>query len=58
MEQIFQIICAYNTSMEDLQRICRLAAIIDTERGPGFAENLLIKSYSKYLRFLESLERQ
>lgn len=53
MEQIFQIICAYNISMEDLQRVCRLAAIIDTERGPGFTEKLLIKSYSRYLKFLE-----
>ncbi len=53
LEQLFQIVCAYATSMDDLLRICRIAAIIETERGPGFTEKLLVNSYGKYLKFLE-----
>lgn len=53
VEQLFQIACAYNTTIDNLLKICRIAAIIDTERSPGFAEKLLINSYSKYLKILE-----
>lgn len=48
IEDMIRIVEAYPTTMEELNKIARMAAIIDAERGPGHTSQLLAGYYKYY----------
>lgn len=53
IEQILLTAQAYPISMDEIWKIVRLAAIMNTERGPHYVENLLMKNYKRYHGWIE-----
>jgi len=48
IEQILLTAQAYPISMDEIWKIVRLAAIMNTERGPNYVEDLLLRNYKQY----------
>lgn len=48
ISEMMKIVEAYPITMEELARLARIAAIIDTERSPGYTYKHLCKHYVKY----------